>query len=41
MSKVYVGNAEGKGRGVFAAEKILTGETIELSHVVEFPKEEW
>jgi len=34
-------NAEGKGRGVFAANDFQRGEVIERSPVIEFAKETW
>lgn len=39
--KAYVGVVAGKGRGVFAGERIACGETIETSAVIVFPKSQW
>lgn len=39
--KVYVGPVAGKGRGVFAGEKIFCGEMIESSPAIVFSESEW
>lgn len=37
---LYVGQSEGKGRGVFTDSPIKRGEMIEMSPVIVFPKED-
>ena len=37
---IRVGHRPGKGRGIFAARKILSGETIETAPVVIVPREQ-
>lgn len=39
--KADIGVAAGKGRGVFAKRKIPSGEVIESTPVIVFPKSQW